>query len=178
MSVTQRWVASSLQDGYPAVADMDLDGKPEVVLVGSGRVSVLEGATGAVIAGPLNIPTTGCTGSCTANRGGPPTIEDFDGDGRPEIGIAGGYSDSVYDYYREGEHIPEGITANPGELFVRWSIPTQDHSSNATGSSVFDCQGDGAAEVVYADECYLRVYSGVDGTVQLEWPNTSGTIHE
>src|SRR5690606_33492417 len=62
--------------------------------------------------------------------------------------------------------------------YVRWSQGTQDQSSNATGSSVFDFQGDGEAEVVYADECYLRVYSGVDGTVLLEIPNSNGTIHE
>ena len=61
---------------------------------------------------------------------------------------------------------------------MRWSSATKDLSSNATGSSVFDFQGDGAAEVVYADECYLRVYDGRDGTVQLETPNTTGTIHE
>jgi len=43
---------------------------------------------------------------------------------------------------------------------------------------VFDFPGDGAAEVVYADECYLRVYTGTDGATQLELPNTTGTIHE
>jgi hypothetical protein len=32
--------------------------------------------------------------------------------------------------------------------------------------------------VVYADECYMRVYSGVDGAVILEEPNSSATIHE
>ena len=43
---------------------------------------------------------------------------------------------------------------------------------------MFDFQGDGAAEVVYGDECYLRVYDGSDGSVQLEIPNNSATIHE
>ena len=66
----------------------------------------------------------------------------------------------------------------PGAIYVRWSQTTQDQSSNATGSSVFDFQGDGVAEVVYADECYMRVYSGIDGTVILEEPNSSATIHE
>jgi len=39
-------------------------------------------------------------------------------------------------------------------------------SSNVTGSSVFDFDANGAAEVVYADECFLRMYDGSTGTVR------------
>jgi hypothetical protein len=63
-------------------------------------------------------------------------------------------------------------------LTVKWSKDTQDLSSNVTGSSVFDFEGDGSAEVVYNDECYVRVYNGKDGTVLFEQPSTTGTIHE
>ena len=159
-TVTPFWTYPG-NDGYPGVADMDGNGTPEVVLVASSQVMVLNGQTGALFAGPIMIPGP----STTNNRGGPPTIADFDGDGAPEIGVAGGYSYSVYDL--------AGST-----LTVKWSRPTQDLSSNCSGSSVFDFQGDGAAEVVYADECYLRVYDGTDGTVQLELPSSSATIHE
>src|SRR5690606_10940990 len=95
------------------------------------------------------------------NRGGPPTVADFDDDGRPEIGVAGGYSYAVFDMNRPGEDVPAGsVPADPGagQLFMRWSQETQDLSANASGSSVFDFQGDGAAEVIYADECYVRAY--------------------
>ena len=189
VNLTPLWTAGG-DDGYPAIADLDQDGTPEVVLVANGDVRVLDGETGqnwcgvdptdaACIAdpsartAPIAIPGGG--------RGGPPTISDFDGDGRPEIAAAGGSSYSVYDLARPGEVIvtPDGAPAPaPGAVFVRWSAATQDQSSNATGSSVFDFQGDGVAEVVYADECYMRVYSGVDGTVLFEIPNSTGTIHE
>lgn len=191
VTVTSYWTYSGA-DGYPAVADLDGDGDPEVVLVASGKLLALNGQTGQLWCGvdptdaacvsspglrtqPITIP-----GQVANNRGGPPTVGDFDADGRPEIGVAGGYSYSVYDLARAGESIPADLDPAPaaGAIFVRWSQTTQDLSSNATGSSVFDFQGDGAAEVVYADECFLRVYSGTDGTEQFETPNTTGTIHE
>jgi len=176
-------------DGYPAIVDLDHDGTPEVVLVASGQVIALNGQTGALFCAvdptdamcvtdptkrtaPIAIP-----GGSSQNIGGPPTIADFDGDGRPEIGVAGGHSYSVLDLARPSEDTT-GFTPLPGALFVRWSKATQDLSSNATGSSVFDFQGDGSAEVIYNDECNVWVYSGVDGHVQLQLPNTTGTIHE
>ena len=192
VTVTNLWTADG-PDGYPAIGDMDLNGKPEVVLVASSTVRILNGQTGELWCGidptdaacaadpslrtqPIAIP-----GGTSQNRGGAPTIADFDGDGRPEIGVAGGHYYTVYDINRPGEHIfqPDGDPLpDPGALFVRWSKATQDLSSNATGSSVYDFQGDGAAEVIYNDECYMRVYSGYDGRVQLEIPNSTATIVE
>ncbi|MDB4962372.1 MAG: Rhs-family protein [Myxococcales bacterium] len=189
-TVTAYWTYAG-NDGYPAVADLDKDGTPEVVLVASGMVIALDGQTGQLFcaidptdamctANPaLRTQPRAIPGGTTSNIGGPPTIADFDGDGRPEIGVAGGYSYSVYDLRRPMEDI-SGITPTPaaGALFVRWSKTTHDLSSNATGSSVFDFQGDGSAEVVYQDECNVWVYSGTDGRTQLQIPNTTGTIHE
>lgn len=189
VSLVEYWTAAT-DDGYPAVADLDGNGIPEVVLVANGSLHVLNGQTGLAFCA---IDSTDAM--CVANpalrtqaialpgggRGGPPTISDFDADGRVEIGVAGAGSYSVYDLNRAGEQIvqPSGAPAPAaGALFARWSNPTQDNSSNATGSSVFDFQGDGAAEVIYNDECYMRVYSGSDGTVQLEIANSNATIHE
>src|SRR5699024_4142347 len=59
-----------------------------------------------------------------------------------------------------------------------WDVKTQDNSSSTTGSSVFDFQGDGAAEVIYNDELFLRVYDGATGTVLFEEPNSSYTALE
>ncbi|MCA9708285.1 MAG: VCBS repeat-containing protein [Myxococcales bacterium] len=199
-------------DGFTAVADLDQDGDPEVVLVGDpapytdpdgagpeqrdGQIQILDGATGQLWCGvdPTDvacqgnpslrtqpIPVRGAPGIPGGGRGGPPTIADFDGDGRPEIAVAGANQYTVYDINRMGEEIvqPGGDAPPvPGALYVRWTSPTQDQSSNSTGSSVFDFQGDGTAEVLYGDECYTRVYDGVDGNVLIELENSSGTIHE
>jgi hypothetical protein len=95
-------------------------------------------------------------------RGGPPTIADFDNDGLPEIGVAGAYRYVVLE--------TNGT--------VKWQQPIQDGSSNFTGSSVFDFDGDGTAEVVYGDEVYLRVYRGTTGEVLYQLAKSSGTATE
>ncbi|MFT3770465.1 MAG: VCBS repeat-containing protein [Minicystis sp.] len=148
-------------DGYPAIADLDNDGKPEIVVVSQSTVRVQDAATGAVLAS-LPFPT-GVTGA-----GGPPTIADFNGDGKPDFSTAGGNAYMVFTY--TGGATPA--------ISVLWQSVTQDISSNRTGSSVFDFEGDGSAEVVYGDECYFRIYSGKDGTVLFQTPSSSGTIHE
>jgi hypothetical protein len=61
---------------------------------------------------------------------------------------------------------------------IRWSKPIVDYSSNLTGSSVFDFDGDGQSEVVYGDEYFLRIFRGTDGTVLYELPKSSGTTYE
>lgn len=153
---TPVWDQPGLPEGFIAVADFFDDDQPDVVVVHNGSVSVLRGNTGEVIFGPIAQPGGG--------RGGPPTVADFDGDGLPEIGIAGAASYSVFD--------PDGDAA------VLWSTTTQDTSSNITGSSVFDFDGDGRAEVVYNDECYMRIYAGPDGTVLREVAQHSHTLVE
>jgi len=92
----------------------------------------------------------------------------------PEVGSAGYEGYAVFD--------PE-CAATPRPAFcqgpgLRWLKQTRDHSSGSTGSSVFDFNGDGQAEVVYRDECWLRVYDGKTGLVRFASSITSGTIIE
>ena len=148
---TIRWEDGGL-DGWPAVADMDADGAPEVVKV-SGSIVWVTDTDGT----PL------WDFALDDGGGGPPTVADFDGDGLPEVGVA---SRSVY----------RVVDTDGTEL---WSNPVEDYSSSKTGSSVFDFEGDGAAEVVYADEETLWVYDGLTGTVELSWTShSSGTLYE
>ncbi len=148
------WRNAAVSDGFPAVADFNGDGKPEVVLTGSNRVDILEGLTGASVL-TTALPDSG---------GGPPTVADFDGDKLPEIGVA---QKNVYVMVK-----PNFSTST---IDVVWSAPNHDLSSNVTGSSVFDFDGDGKAEVIYADECFLWVYDGATGAVLLAEPTTSFT---
>jgi hypothetical protein len=171
-----------------------MDGEPEVILVAGGTVRVLEGDTGLLWCGTdptgaaclinpnartdaLPFPDFGVN----EDRGGPATIADFDGDGRPEFAAAGAGSYVVFDLNREDEDILQPFgwpPPAPGDIFVRWYDLTQDETSRSTGSSVFDFQGDGISEVLYGDECFTRVYSGDNGNVILELENSSVTHHE
>jgi len=133
-----------------------LDGIPEVVTVNAGVVNAYALAGRAIFTGQLQ--------GTPAGSGGPPTLADFDGDGRVEIASAGGTAYTVFD--------PDCVagalaaTCASGRVDgILWAQPSQDLSSNVTGSSVFDFEGDGRAEVVYADECFTRVYDGTTGQV-------------
>jgi len=99
----------------------------------------------------------------------------MDGDLLPEIGVAG---KTGYVVFR----------ADTGAIL--WMSKTKELSSSATGSSVFDFENDGYAEVIYNDEDMLRVYDGEgtkadadsdgydDGAAVWEEPNTSWTSYE
>ncbi|MFH1434927.1 MAG: VCBS repeat-containing protein [Pseudomonadota bacterium] len=161
---TEAWAAGTdargLSDGWPAVADFDADGVPEVVVVSQGAIRVFDNQG--------NLYST--AGATVPGRGGPPTIADVDGDDTPEIAVAGSNSLTVFNVGTAPDHA----------LAQLWQMESRDFSSNFTGSSVFDFDGDGQAEVIYGDECFARVYDGPgDGmggtTVRFEVPNTSCT---
>ena len=182
--------------GWTAVADFspyDHLNLPEIAVAATNTLSVFN-RDHTVFMGMSAIPVPG-------QGGGPPTIADFDGDGLPEIGLAAKDFYTVFDPDCQGTPRPGGkcATANTPACdtalpvtvngvatttlgpamtcptFVLWSRKTQDHSSDITGSSVFDFQGTGTAQVVYADECFARVYSGTNGQVQFSQYHSSCT---
>jgi hypothetical protein len=184
-----------------------LDRVPEVILVSNGRILILNGKTGQLLR-KLDVEP--------GQRGGAPNIDDFDGDGFPEIAMASSGFYTVIDLQdAEATFCPAWPTSlgaatpapgtnsarNPGGacttsaqcsagsvcntsvgscvcLHNGWKRLTEDDSSKASSSSVFDFNGDGAAEVVYGDECYFRVYDGASGDVRLAIPSVSRTVLE
>jgi len=152
------WQAS-VPDGFTATGDFDGDMLPEVVVVQGGNLYILEGADGSVEVGPHDIPGNG--------QGGPPTVADFNGDSKPEIGVA------MQNFYTMMKpDIGNGTVAD------LWSTPNHDNSSSVTGSSVFDFEGDGKAEVVYMDECFVWVYDGSTGDILFTTNTQSFTATE
>ncbi len=157
---------------YPAIADFNGDKKPDIVLVqsasGQQKVTVFDFANNKVIFGPYTVQGGGW--------GGPPTVGDYDGDGVPDFGLAS--TDHYYVYAMKcGKQNPPPDCKGP-DPGVLWEKPTHDSSSGGTASSTFDFNGDGINEVVYRDECWLRVYNGPNGKAVFAQTITSGTCLE
>jgi hypothetical protein len=157
-------------DGYNAIANFDADPEAEIVIVRRGEVFVLN--HDGTLLWKKEIPWEDCMKNGEpGNESGPPTVADFDGDGRPEIGTAGADFYAVMDMDCDPAAAPTGtVQANCDATFegVLWAKPNQDCSSRATASSVFDFEGDGKAEMVYADEDTFRIRAGADGALLYE----------
>ncbi|MEW5849910.1 MAG: choice-of-anchor D domain-containing protein [Myxococcota bacterium] len=157
-------------DGLPAVADFELDGKPEVV-VHNGELHILNGEDGSDAYPPINLPypAPGCTGAenpeeqpeCDTPIPTNVAIADFDSDGKPEIAVANKHYLLVYEV--------DG-TEN-------WRTSIQDNTG-ASGPAAFDFEGDGIVEVVYADEQSAFALRGTNGQLIYTAPRSSRTIFE
>jgi hypothetical protein len=151
-------------------------GLPEIAVTNGAQVAIFA-IDGTPALEPLVVP---------GGAGGPPTVADFDGDGLPELAVASGSAYTVVDIDcgpspRPGGICPKGACEpgpDPCPPGIAWSRATQDASSAITGSSVFDFEGDGHAEAVYADECFVRVYDGATGEVLFSQYRSSCTWYE
>jgi hypothetical protein len=167
-------------DGFPGfqaalggALDFDRDRPgPEIVVVAEGSgvaatVTVYDPVAGDVLYGPY---------AFSANQGGgsPPAAADVDGDGEAEI-IVGGYDELVVvDRGCDGEPAPAACV-RPG---IAWALEIRDFTSAATTPTAFDLDGDGAAEVIARDECWLRILDGRTGAVRFADSVTSNTRFE
>ena len=157
--------------GYPAVGDFNKDGSPDIVFVqsmsGDQKVAVIDVKNNRFLMAPTVLP---------AGWGGPPTVADFDGDGIPDFGTAA--PRTYYVFSLDCLNSPKPAKCRGSIPGVLWQSVIKDVSSGGTATSVFDFNGDGRAEVIYRDECWLRVYNGPDGKTVFARPITSGTALE
>jgi hypothetical protein len=178
------FVDTATPGDWPAIGDFDKDGKPEVVAVYYATHTVSFWHYDAMAPAKFSWVRQGVdingtivqhcpVGSAGYTQGGgPPTVADFNGDGTPDVALAGGIGYCVID----GKKVITPTVTNPNTIM--WTATTTDCSSAATGSSIFDFNGDGIAEALYSDEEQLRVYQGPTGTVIFNTCNTTGTLEE
>jgi hypothetical protein len=147
---------TGLSPGFAAVADLDGDGGPEVLLTNEQGISLLE-HDGTVAYGPLR-PTGVVAEGLNWVR--PATVHNLDADPAPEYALSSRDFFTVYD--------TDGT--------IVWSSPVLDESGFAA-STAFDFLGDAEAEAMYADESTFFIYDGA-GQVVLSQPRYSHTLHE
>jgi hypothetical protein len=162
------WRNDSVFDGFCAVADILDDPGPEVALVASGWIRLLDNLDGRVLWERRIEGLSGRPG------GGAPTIGDFDGDGDVELAIAHAAQYGVYD----PDCISAGNPAGCGDAGLRWVRPSDDGSSSVTGSSLFDFNGDGRTEVIYNDQFSFFIFDGQTGGTLFSQNNSSRTRTE
>jgi len=151
-------------NGFPAIGNFDADPFPELIAVDNSVHMYEHDGTHR-----WSVPTPG-------SNLGPPTVGNFiDDDLAPEIAVASSTNYLVIDEVDDGN----------GNLVgqIVFQKPTTDASSSVTGSSIFDFEGDGVAEAVYNDECFIHVYDtrfdpSDPASDKFKLPNSSGTTHE
>ncbi|MDR3246814.1 MAG: GEVED domain-containing protein, partial [Prevotellaceae bacterium] len=164
-------------DGFSTVADLDLDGKLEVVIakiVSSTtklyvwRPDIAGGGAGTY----KDYTITTSTGAASDSHSFP-FIGDIDGaidpvthKKYPEICITTINAVTALTYNQSND--------SHSQL---WKMTTTD-SSGGTGITLFDFNNDGASELVYRDENNLRIVDGVTGLDKSSIPCLSGTAWE
>ncbi|MFZ1705107.1 MAG: gliding motility-associated C-terminal domain-containing protein [Saprospiraceae bacterium] len=151
MTASNILVDNQLRDGFTSIADINQDGKLDVIVSSQGNSSTSRLYVYSLLSGSLTllaqtaIPSPG--NGCCGTHVGPAFVGDIDGSKKPTIGICRPYTLLTYKY--------DGTTI----LKEFWRISTNDESGS-TGMTMFDFNQDGIQEIVYRDENTLRIING------------------
>ncbi len=144
--ITNGWpklIESSVKG--PVIADLDLDGKPEVISVDKypKQIEAWHGDGSSLAHWPVSLPDTAYLLDTTI------AVGDVDNDGKPEV-VAVDATGSTYQ--RE-----IFIIGNDGTMKKSWVVADGD-TRNTTGLVLADINGDGALEIIITGWNTLSIY--------------------
>ena len=154
--------ASEVGDGLTSVADIDLDGYLDVVVVRNGCMYAWKPYSGAGSSSEL-IAT--CPYSSTT-AGPRALLTDVDNDGYPEILFTYAANVTAYKY-----------VSTTQSLQRMWLKSTSD-LSGATTLTAFDFNQDGSVEIIYRDQSDMRIIDGVTGNNKSSFACVAPTASE
>jgi len=153
-----KWQNSAITDGLAAIGNFDDDPYPEIVLVTplqtpqyntySTKVWMLD-HNGSVKWGPILIQQL--EGIYNQGPGGFPVIADFDGDGKPEIGVRGVSNLLILD--------------KDGRLKRMIPVGAISYSDMRVSPTVFDLNGDGRPEILINANRNFKIFDGTNGAL-------------
>ena len=150
-----------------AAADLDMDGKIEIITVDAGTVHIWNPDDNTLI-GSFSL------GGSAGGGGGRATIANVDDDSAPEFGIIS--SDNSSNVFGNGNLEVFDDIVNNAVGTLLWEAQTAD-GSGETGMTFFDFEGDGKKELVYRDTEDIRIFKGAGdgagGAVELYSLNDS-----
>jgi gliding motility-associated-like protein len=163
-------VDGQLRDGYTSFADINQDGKLDIIVsspVNTTQIGLYVYTINNGIASLIAGTTLPSGGGVMPDEIGPAFVGDIDGSGEPTIGVTRPYRLLTYKF--------NGTTT----LQLNWQLNTNDFSGQ-TGMTMFDFNQDGVQEIVYRDETTLRIINGaVTPPLNLaSFPCFSGTAVE
>ena len=139
--------ANGTGDGLTSVADIDLDGFMDVVVVRDGCMYAWKPYSGTAST-PELIATCSYTSSAPGSRA---LLTDVNNDGYPEILFTYIANVTAYQYVPATQSLQQ-----------MWLKSTSD-LSGATTMTAFDFNQDGSVEIVYRDQSDLRIIDGTTG---------------
>ncbi len=138
---------SEVGDGLTSVADIDLDGYLDVVVVRNGCMYAWKPYSGAGSSSEL-IATCPYSSTTAGSRA---LLTDVDNDGYPEILFTYAANVTAYKYVPTTQSLQQ-----------MWLKSTSD-LSGATTLTAFDFNQDGSVEIIYRDQSDMRIIDGVTG---------------
>lgn len=135
---------------HNAIADVDGDAEGEIITLYSSVMEIAD-PDGTVLY-RVQLP---------GDNGGPPCVADFDGDDVVEIGIGVGENVAVYEL--DGTEM--------------WTHRSVDATIAHAGCSGYDFDGDGAYELLHADQHDFYIFDGATGEVRHREPRHTSTTH-